>query len=75
MQWFRGGLVFEAHRLLRLKDLLGTVTRVNKKKKLWDACVCERCEHAYMYACRRRELNRQPSHCSRVINYLDMAFR
>jgi len=30
----RGGLVFEAHRLcLRLKDLLGSVTRVKKKKK------------------------------------------
>ena len=38
VQWFRGGLVFEAHRLLyhsalRLKDLLGPVTRVKKKKK------------------------------------------
>ena len=35
---FGGGLVFEAHRLfvshnLRLKDLLGPVTRVKKKKK------------------------------------------
>jgi len=34
--WFRGGLVFEAHiRLyhLRLKDLLGPVTRVKQQKK------------------------------------------
>ena len=31
--WCQGGLVFEAHRLLRLKDLLGPVTRVKKKKK------------------------------------------
>jgi len=33
--WFRGGLVFEAHRLysLRLKDLLGPVTRVKKKEE------------------------------------------
>ena len=35
---YRGGLVFEAHRLfvslnLRLKDLLGPATRVKKKKK------------------------------------------
>ena len=34
---YRGGLVFEAHRLmklnLRLNDLLGPVTRVKKKKK------------------------------------------
>jgi len=37
VQWFRGGPVFEAHTLvslsLRLKDLLGPVTRVKKKKK------------------------------------------
>ena len=34
VQWFRAGLVFEAHRLsLRLKGLLGLVTRVKKKKK------------------------------------------
>ena len=33
--WYRGGLVFEAHRLsLRLKDLLGPVTGVKKKKKV-----------------------------------------
>jgi len=33
VQWFRGGLVFEAHRLLyhRLKDLSGPVTRVQKR--------------------------------------------
>ena len=32
---YRGGLVFKAHRLLyhSLKDLLGPVTRVKKKKK------------------------------------------
>jgi len=37
VQWFRGGLVFEAQTLvslsLRLKDHLGPVTRVKKKKK------------------------------------------
>jgi len=38
VQWFRGGLVFEAHTLvslsLRLKDRLGPVTKVKKKKKM-----------------------------------------
>jgi len=43
VQWFRGGLAFEAHRLLyhsalislslRLKDLLGPVTGVKKRKR------------------------------------------
>jgi len=48
---YRGGLVFEAHRLfvslnLRLKDLLGPVTRVKKKKKQeqTDAVSPQKCE-------------------------------
>ena len=37
LQWSRGGLVFEAHKTLvslslRIKDLLGPVTRVKKKR-------------------------------------------
>jgi hypothetical protein len=44
VQWFRGGLVFEAHRLLRhsLKDLQGPVTRVKKKKSGGEGIQCEK---------------------------------